>query len=350
MSTRNLKSIEGLRFLLFLGVFVFHGVSRWCPIGWGGVEAFLVIGAYFLTSKLLKTERQEIKVGISFLHRIKRLYPVYLTIVLVVALYYFLSHQRLTIEPLWYLFSLQNFRCLFDGIDSNLDCALGHFWYISLDVWLFLLWITLIRFVPSKHLQKVFIVTLILGVAWRTTFVVLRPDNISLAYVIPIGQLDCWSLGGLLAINIKQDGKWNSRWMKFDIIFGICGIIALIAYNSILNNYGILKSIEMFRNPHGYMHNIFTGNIHFFIALFTVGILRYCMDNSWRHPLLSSLPMVTFGGMTYELYCFHYPVIYCTKQLINNQLLMIFVALLATCLVTMLWRKFATPAINKIFK
>ena len=43
MATRNLTAVEGLRFLLFLGIFVFHCVSNWLPIGWGGVEAFLVI-------------------------------------------------------------------------------------------------------------------------------------------------------------------------------------------------------------------------------------------------------------------------------------------------------------------
>lgn len=347
MSSRNLTAVEGLRFLLFLGVFVFHGASYLCPIGWGGVEAFLVIGAFFLTSKLLKEDQQEIKIGISFLWRIKRLYPVYLTIVLVVTICYVLIHHSLTIEPLWYLFSLQNFRCLFSGTDTNLDFALGHFWYIGLDVWLFLLWVVLLRFVPRTNLRNAFVLTLILGVVWRTTVIFLKPENVSLAYVIPIGQLDCWSLGGLLAINVKQKGELDNGRMKIDLFIGICGIVALMAYNSIHNDYGILKSIEMFRNPHGYMHDIITGNIHFFIALTAVGILRYCMDNSLRHPLLSSLPLVSLGGMTYELYCFHYPIQYCTKQIIDNQFLMLFVSLLVTGIMTILWRNIVTQIKSK---
>lgn len=350
MSSRNLTAIEGLRFLLFLGVFVFHGASHWCPIGWGGVEAFLVIGAYFLTSKYLKREQRDIAVGKAFVGRIKRLYPVYVVLIIAAVVFNAVTIHQINADSLWYLFSLQNFRCLFLGSWNSLDGFLGHFWYIGLDVWLFLLWVVLLRFVPRNYLRKFFVSTLILGLVWRTTFILLKPENVSLAYVIPIGQLDCWSLGGILAINVKQKGEQNKNRMKADLFIGICGIVALIVYNSIHNDYGILKSIEMFRNPHGYMHNIFTGNIHFFIALTTVGIVRYCMDNSLKHPLLSSLPLVALGGMTYELYCFHYPIIYCTKQLINNQLLMVFVSLLATCVVTLLWRKFATPVFNKLFE
>lgn len=40
MATRNLTAVEGLRFLLFLGIFVFHCVSNWLPIGWGGGRSF----------------------------------------------------------------------------------------------------------------------------------------------------------------------------------------------------------------------------------------------------------------------------------------------------------------------
>lgn len=75
MAGREYTAVEGFRFFLFLGVLVFHCVSRWFPIGWWGVEAFLVIGAYFLTSKYLNVKHTDISVDKALVHRIKRLYP-----------------------------------------------------------------------------------------------------------------------------------------------------------------------------------------------------------------------------------------------------------------------------------
>ena len=121
-----------------------------------GVEAFLVIASYFLTSKFLKTEQSEIAVGEVFLHRIKRLYPAYLTIVLLFTVVLFAHTRRVNPESLWYILSLQNFRVLFEHATYDLDGFLGHFWYIGLDVWLFLLWVVIMRMVPRKYLKVAF--------------------------------------------------------------------------------------------------------------------------------------------------------------------------------------------------
>lgn len=36
MAGKRLDSIQGYRFLLFLAVYLFHGISNWFSIGWGG--------------------------------------------------------------------------------------------------------------------------------------------------------------------------------------------------------------------------------------------------------------------------------------------------------------------------
>ena len=100
----------------------------------GGVEAFLVIGSYFLTNKYLKREQNEIAVGEAFLHRIKRLYPAFLSLVLVSSLGLIVYKRSITFEPLWYVFSLQNFRVLFENSTYSLDSFIGHFWYIGMAV------------------------------------------------------------------------------------------------------------------------------------------------------------------------------------------------------------------------
>ena len=315
----------------------------------GGVEAFLVIGAYFLTSKQLKSERQNIKIGNSFWHRIKRLYPVYLTLLIIFTALYVITKRQMTAEPLWYLFSLQNFRCLFESATYHLDSFLGHFWYIGLDVWLFLIWVIIMRFVPRERLSLAFIASLIVGLLWRTSFILLIPDNVSLGYMIPIGQLDCWSIGGLLALNVREKGN-NNRVMWTELTLGLVGIIAIIAYNAYVHSTSFTGGYLLYRSADGYMDNPITGNIHFFIALLSVGLLRYCIDTTKKHPVLSAAPLVALGGMTYELYCFHYPIRTFVKLFIQNKLLVVLIALLITCVVSVLWCRWVVPQTKRIIK
>ena len=85
------------------------------------------------------------------------------------------------------------------------------------------------------------------------------------SYVIPIGQLDCWALGGLLALNIKEKGKSNVV-MLLEITLGNirhCRINHLQCISLELFNR---ESYQLWHSSGGYVHNILTGNIHFVIA------------------------------------------------------------------------------------
>jgi len=313
----------------------------------GGVESFLVIGAFFLTRKHLSKDTNQIDVGQGLVHRIKRLYPAYISLVFLATLGYVYAKHDLSADSLWYLFASQNFRCLFDTASYSLDFLLGHFWYIGLDVWLFLIWLIILRFVKKEQLKAAFITTLIIGLIWRTTFILLKPDNPSLAYVIPVGQLDSWSIGGLIALNVNNKGQ-NSKLMWSELLVGFAGILLVIVLNAHLLNTSIADGYLGFRSAKGYMSHPLTGNIHLFIAILSAGLLRYCLDEKRRHPILSSVPLVALGGMTYELYCFHYPIKVVVKHFINNEVLMVVLALIATYLVTVLWNKLAMPVVRKI--
>ena len=67
------------------------------------------------------------------------------------------------------------------------------------------------------------------------------------SYVIPIGQLDCWALGGLLALNIKEKGKSNVV-MLLEITLGILGIVGLTIYNAFLSGCSIGESYQLWHS------------------------------------------------------------------------------------------------------
>ena len=266
----------------------------------GGVQAFLVISAYFLTSKYLKYEQHSVSVGDAFKHRIKRLYPVYLTLVLLFSTFLIVYTKRINAEPLWYILSLQNFRVLFNGATYQLDNFIGHFWYICLDVWLFLLWVTVLRIVTRKHLRKVFVISIILGLTWRTLAIFW--GKYSASYMIPLGQLDSWALGGLLALNIRDKGH-NKSLMCAEIILGLVGISFMTYYNAHLSECNVSEAFQLWSNS---------------------------------------------GGLSYELYCFHYPIKFFADKFIQNDVLMLLLALFFTCLVSFLWNKWMTPLLKRI--
>lgn len=99
MASRSYTAVEGLRFLLFLGIFGFHCISLWFPIGWGG-QAFLVIGAFFLTKKFINKNLKSIAIGDAFLHRIKRLYPVYIIIIVSAVAIFAISQHQINVDSI----------------------------------------------------------------------------------------------------------------------------------------------------------------------------------------------------------------------------------------------------------
>jgi peptidoglycan/LPS O-acetylase OafA/YrhL len=350
MANRKFTAVEGLRFLLFLGVFFFHCSFEWFSMSWGGgVQAFLVIGSFFMTCKYLDYDKSEIKIGKSFLHRVKRLYPVYIIIIIGVMVIFTIRKSGIVKDALWYVFVLQNFRCLFDGVGKSLESLLGHFWYIGLDLWLFFIWIMLLKFIPQRRLKAVFIASLCFGLLWRTFFIVVCQTNLSISYVIPLGQLDCWAIGGLLALNVRNKGL-NERMMWTDILVGIVGILLMVAFNALRNHCDYYSAYKLFSTASGYMDSPLLGNVHLFKGILAAGLLRYCIDTNKKHVILSSRPLVALGGMTYELYCFHLPMISVSYYVIKNKIIMAFTALIATYLVSLLWCKFIDPLVKKVMR
>ena len=203
------------------------------------------------------------------------------------------------------------------------------------------------RLVPRKHFRTAFILSVLVGIAWRTTCII--SGEYAASYMIPVGQLDCWALGGLTALNIKEKGK-NDSLMWLEIVLGVCGVIALTIYNAQISCCSFGDSYQLWHSSEGYTHNVLTGNIHLIIAVLSVGLLRYCVDTSRMHPVLSATPLVALGGMTYELYCFHYPIKCIVKNYISNEVLMVFIALVLTLLVAILWDRLAMPVVKRLMK
>lgn len=91
------EGIQLLRVFLFLGIVVFHFGLSGSALLWG-VETFFLLSAYFLTKKLLR--KNSVCVLDELKKRIKRLYPMYLVIIIFTFVVVLVAKKRFAFDEL----------------------------------------------------------------------------------------------------------------------------------------------------------------------------------------------------------------------------------------------------------
>lgn len=315
---------------------------NWFPLGWGGVQAFLVLSAFFVTKKLYYSNRICFKEELK--HRIKRLYPSYLLILLGAGILYILHSHKLPYDIPIFLLSSQNFHWVLFG-STPLSSILGHTWYITLDVYLFILAVLVFKITPPRKWKFISYIGIILSIAWRVACNLIF-DNNMISYTIPLGQLDSYCLGSILALNWIE-GKTNKFYQHFDILIGLLGVLGCLGYVGHTNGIGFIESYQYFGNSFNYTGSPLLVNIYFFAGLLSVGLLRLCLKLK-NCNLLTQKWIITLGNWSYELYLFHYPIVWVFRSLIKNPWLLISITFLLTVFTTYLWHKYLQERIVKI--
>ena len=312
----------------------------------GGVEIFLVITSYLLTFRWLEKERTEVKPVKLLEKRIIRLYPAFLALILPVALAFILYKHAFPDDLVWYLFSAQNFYWVITDYTSNLITFTAHTWYITLDVYLFLIWVLVLRIVPRKRFKTVCWIAIFIAFAYRI-LTVLFTDNSFAVYIIPFGQLDSFALGGLLAYNFKH-GENSIQKSVTEILGGLIGIVFCIWFLAHDKSEGFVEVLTTFNGTNPVINPI-TANVFFFIALLGVGLLRYCLLPI-KHPILSNKLMAELGTWTYVLYIVHWPVLVASKHFNDNRLFVAVLSLIVSMFLAWAWMRFIEPRNVKLLK
>ena len=309
----------------------------------GGVMAFLALSSFFLTTKLYKSDSIDFKK--LFIHRIKRLYPAYLLIVFGAAVLIFAATRKIPYDVPSFLLSAQNFFWVAFGWDTPLSSILGHTWYITLDVYLFILWVLVLKFTPKDKWLFISYLGIVLSIVWRVACNLLSEDY-TLSYTIPFGQLDSYCIGSIVALNLIS-GKESSKYALFDIFIGITGIAACMFYVGHLHKYDALQSFQYFATSSNYAGHPILVNIYLFVGILSAGFLRFCLSKD-KTSQLSRKWIVTLGNRSYELYLFHYPFLWALAVVSSNKLINTIVALPLTIIAAYLWHRFAENRIVKL--
>lgn len=300
--------LQGLRALAVALVVIYHVFSDRIS---GGVDVFFLLSGFLLTAQLLRAaEQRTLDLPRQWGRTLTRLVPsaaVVLTATCVAA-YAVLPPERWfqTIrEVVAAALFLENWRLGADSVDyfarNDLASPVQHFWSLSVQAQLMVLWPVLIALValvvrrwrgrgpvPSATapgLRLPIAVTLALLTALSLAYSIhLTATDQPFAYFHTFTRLWEFALGGLLALVADRIAlPRRLRWF-----LGWTGILALISCGLVLD-----------------VGTVFPG----YAALWptTAAVLVILAGGAER--VLSARPLVRLGDLSYALYLWHWPVL-----------------------------------------
>lgn len=327
---RYYSSIQIFRGMLFLCILAFHCNAPYAQFGWGGVEAFFVISSFFLVRKQYGND--ELIIAKQFKHRILRLYPPYIPVLLVAALFALLL-GKLPYDIVPHLLSLQNFQWMVTGYNSPMQPMTAHTWTLSIEVWTGLIVIMLLRVLSKKQFKVAMYAMLIAGITCRVITAALGINAVTIS-LCPLAHFDAFACGSLLAITMGE-GKLTKRIGLFAVA-GAFGIILCIFMIASINNVGFVGGYKLLSSSGNYLNHWFTGNIYLFISLFSTGLLGLlCIHDehskSDNHKFKEMF--ISLGNNSYVLYLFHWPILFVIRHLFGNWVIL-FIGTLAASIVS----------------
>lgn len=298
--------IQGLRALAVLMVVVYH---IWFDRVSGGVDVFLLISSFLLTLTFLRKGEAGISfdLGRYWLQLFKRLLPAVVVVLVgtLAATFLFVPQSRWTeiFDQTWAsLFYVQNWLLAgrsvdYYAADDSLASPLQHFWSLSVQGQVFLLWPVLFALcsllAKAAQLRFRFVVAVVFGSLFCASLaysVAQTYSNQSHAYFDTGARLWEFALGTLLAAVLPYVSLPR-------IVRVIAGWAALL----VMLSGGFLLDVE--REFPGYVA---------LWPLLAAGIIMVGGSTDSRFGadrFLSWKPLVRLGDFSYALYLWHWPIL-----------------------------------------
>ena len=323
---KRYPDIQILRGVLFILILAFHCGVPYADFGW-----CFVISSFFLVRKHYGNDELDVKS--QFKHRILRLYPPYIA-VLVIGVLYALLLKTIPYDVIAHLLASQNYLWMITDYHSPMQPMTAHTWTLSIEVWCGLVWLILLKRLSRKSFMQAMYITLLVGIAYRIAAILYGAD-IFTGYLFPLAHFDAFACGSLLAVTVKEK-RIKKRIGSLSII-GIAGIIACIALMANRNGLSFGDGYRLLSSPSNYLNDWFTGNIYLFISLFTTGLvgLIYLYDSRNAEKVHNTTnATVLLGDHSYEMYLFHWPILVVVKHIATNWAILFLISFAVTVIAT----------------
>lgn len=315
------ENLDGLRFLCFLSVFLFHSFHTDLPemkaspiyqtIKWGifgngniGVNFFFVLSGFLITYLLIEEKKSEGKIHIPsfWLRRALRIWPLYFFCVFFGFVIFPLLKETFggvpneTADPLYYMLFVNNFDLINKGLpDASI---LGILWSIAVEEQFYLFWPILLAHIDLKYYWVPFSIILICTFIFRGIY-----DN-SLMH-----EHHTFSCIGDMTV-----GAWGAWLVQINEKFKIK--ISQLTKGHILLIYIAFFTFFFFRDDLFFttlFARIFERSLLALIILLIILEQNYSHNSFFR---MSQFKVISkLGVISYGLYCFHFIGILVTTTL-----------------------------------
>ncbi|MDA9003875.1 acyltransferase [bacterium] len=297
--SRYRPDIQGLRAIAVLAVMAFHLNPGLLSGGFIGVDVFLVVSGFLITSILLhKKDNVDCSLPATlkyfYVSRFKRIVPAYfvtLVVVALVAAVFFIPEDFDTFKDglknaVW--FNSNSYFASFGDYfaPANHEQPLLHTWSLAVEIQFYLFIPFVILLLPNRFLKWV-LVALLLGLTALAEFR-LRVQGIEQAtYYSLYARLPEFLAGGLAAMYVKSPrGKGSSKaWVS-----GL-GLSLIVLSAMFQPDFGAFPGTAVLLPVAGSV------------------LLLVKPAQGWIGRLLSSATLVWVGTLSYSLYLWHWPVL-----------------------------------------
>lgn len=294
--------IQGLRAIAVLAVIVFHFNPALLPGGFVGVDIFLVISGFLISSILFNKKDQSNYQPIAtlkyfYLSRFKRLVPSYFAVLVVVSLLaavLFLPADFATyrdgLKKAVYFNSNNYFANFGDYFaPANYEQPLLHTWSLAVEVQFYLIAPFIFLFLPKRILIWLLPVSVIALTAYAEYQLRISAQEQATYYSLA-ARLPAFFIGGWVALLMKNR---NSKHIEIDFKKYLVWLAAALIFLSLW----LPKVTSYFPGIAG------------LIPVVGAALLIVNTASSPVSRLLSSKVLVWVGSLSYSLYLWHWPVI-----------------------------------------
>jgi peptidoglycan/LPS O-acetylase OafA/YrhL len=305
--------IEGLRAVAVLFVVLYHAGAPFLQGGFIGVDIFFVVSGYLITRLLVKELNLTGGINLSrfYARRARRLLPALTLVVIVVCLIQVIAASPLAqvevlkaaLATILYSSNLYFARIeLYYFLQGAGKQPLLHTWSLAVEEQFYLLWplcLLLLEKLVRNDRSRICVIAAItvlsfIGCVWLT------PWNQVMAFFLSPPRAWEFSIGGLLAfvpLNRVTACQSLCKWL------GAAGLIALVLCGVLMAESGS-----------------FPGYIAAIPVLATLAVLQAgaVSPNSLVARVLNRRPLQYFGGISYSLYLWHWPILVMVPEIVSN--------------------------------
>jgi peptidoglycan/LPS O-acetylase OafA/YrhL len=313
--TRYIPALDGLRAFAVLSVIAYHMGFTWAQGGLLGVTVFFVLSGYLITGLLIAEYRRTGRINLPdfWLHRVRRLVPAIVFLILTVAaLCTLFDHELLTKmrdDILPSLFFYSNWWQIFHNVSYfqaiGSPSPLQHFWSLGIEEQFYLIWPVLLLFLfkrktRSKNLRRGILIAAALS---ALAMAILYSPDVDPSRVYYGTDTRAFSLliGAWLAFMQSRMAaraeKEHPQPVDMDTVFDCAGAVALAGL------------IAMAACVNGSSPFLYRGGLVLCSVLTAIVIATFIRPESLLGKAAAAKPLVWVGKRSYGMYLWHYPIL-----------------------------------------